>query len=277
MSLLDRIFNPLSLILINILIIIAAEFTGEGMFFMDTGLIHGIAILFIILAVSRIFFHYYTYDPFFEKIVHGVLGASIIFSISHIYEYASMNIYHTYKDSTFINAVNFYIIGFILIIIGTESFLRIPAHRSTRLIKILTAAISLFAILVIAFTIKSDWASLETDNPLPFIYAFLVLAIGTFGIFIIRKLKKMVPIAANFSNYLLASLLLIIFATVPYIFYEFIEEEFYAYTNRYQIIYFSHFAFFAALSLLFLAFTKVSWGGLYAEARQHEEKISNKH
>lgn len=277
MSLLDRILNPLSLILINILIIIAAEFTGEGMFFMNTGLIHGIAILFIILAVSRIFFHYYTYDPFFEKIVHGVLGASIIFSISHIYEYASMNIYHTYKDSTFINAVNFYIIGFMLIIIGTESFLRIPAHRSTRLIKMLIAAISLFAILVIAFTIKSDWASLETDSPLPFIYAFLVLAIGTFGIFIIRKLKKMVPIAANFSNYLLASLSLIIFATVPYIFYEFIEEEFYAYTNRHQIIYFSHFAFFAALSLLFLAFTKVSWGGLYAEARQHEEKISNKH
>ena len=122
MSLLDRMFNPFSLILINILVIIAAEFTGGGMFFMNTGLIHGVAILFIILAVSRIFFHYYTYDPFFEKIVHGVLGASIIFAASHIYEYASMNIYHTYKDSTFINAINFYLIGFMLIIIGTESF-----------------------------------------------------------------------------------------------------------------------------------------------------------
>lgn len=273
MSLLDKIFNPFSLIAINILIIIAAEFTGGGMFFMNTGLIHGVAILFIILSVSRIFFHYYTYDPFFEKIVHGVLGASIIFTASHIYEYASMNIYHTYKDSTFINAVNFYLIGFMLIIIGAESFLRIPARRSTYLIKMLTIAILIFTALIIAFTLNGNWASLEINSPIPFIYAFLVATIGALGIFIIHKLKKLVPIAANFSNYLLASITLIIFATIPYIFYDFIKARFYSYTNRHQIIYFSHFAFFAALSLLFLAFTKVSWGGLYAEARQHEEKI----
>lgn len=273
MSLLDRIFNPFSLIIINILVIIAAEFTGGGMFFINTGLIHGVAILFIILALSRMFSHYYTYDPIFEKIVHGALGASFIFAASHIYEYASMNIFHTYKDSTFINAVNFYLIGFMLIIIGAESFLRIIARRSTYLIKLLSIAILIFAALIIFFSIKSDFVSLEIESLAPYIYAVLVAGIGTLGIFIIRRVKKLVPISTGFSNYLLASLSLIIFATLPYIFYDFIEARFYSYTNRHQIIYLSHFAFFAALSLLFLAFTKVSWGGLYSEARQYEQMI----
>ena len=41
----------------------------------------------------------------------------------------------------------------------------------------------------------------------------------------------------------------------------------YLIVENYQIVYISHFAFFAALSFLFLAFTKLSWGGVYAETR----------
>src|SRR3989338_7394015 len=47
------------------------------------------------------------------------------------------------------------------------------------------------------------------------------------------------------------------------IFYEFLEE--YLGIAGYQIIYFSHFAFYAALSLMFLAYAKLSYLGEFYE------------
>lgn len=267
-NILDRIFNPKSLILINIAIILAAEFAGNGLFFYETGLIHAVAILFIILAVSRFFYHIYTFDPIFEKLVHATIAASVVFAISHIFEYVSMMIFHSYKDATFANVVNFYLIGFILIAIGAESFLRIIGRRSTYIIKLFFIIIFAFTILIILFSINDKLISLEPDSLAPFLYAFLIIVVGAIGIGIVREIKKIVPISAGFSNYLLSSLALLIFAMIPYVFYEFIAERFHYYNiQNYQIIYVSHFVFFAALSFLFLAFTKLSWGGIYAETR----------
>lgn len=267
-NILDKIFSPLSLILINIGIILAAEFVGGGLFFYETGMIHAVAILFIILAASRFFYHTYTYDPIFEKLVHATIAASVVFAISHIYEYANMMISHSYKDATFANVVNFYLIGFILIAIGAESFLRIIGHRSTYLIKLFSITILAFTILIILFTVNDKLISLRSERLAPSLYSFMIVIIGALGIGIVREIKKLVPISAGFSNYLISSLVLITFAMIPYIFYELIEERFYYYGIRnYQIIYISHFAFFAALSFLFLAFTKLSWGGIYAETR----------
>lgn len=267
-NILDKIFSPLSLILLNIGIIFAAEFAGGGLFFYETGLIHAVAILFIILAASRFFYHTYTYDPIFEKLVHATIAASVVFAISHIFEFASMMIFHSYKDATFANVVNFYLIGFILIAIGAESFLRIIDRRSTYIIKLFSITILAFAVLIVLFSINDKLISLEPDSFAPILYAFLIGIISIIGIGIVGKIKKLVPISAGFSNYLISSLVLIIFAMIPYVFYEFIAEKFYYYNiQNYQIIYVGHFAFFAALSFLFLAFTKLSWGGVYAETR----------
>lgn len=266
-NILDKIFNPVSLILINIGLILAAEFAGNGLFFYETGLIHAVAILFIILAASRFFYHTYTFDPIFEKLVHATIAASVVFAVSHIYEYASMIIFHSYKDATFANVVNFYLIGFILIAIGAESFLRIIGRRSTYLIKLFSITIFAFSILIVLFTINDKLISLEPESLAPALYTFLIGVISTLGIGIVREIKKLVPISAGFSNYLISSLVLLIFAMIPYVFYEFIEEGFNYYVDNHQIIYISHFAFFAALSFLFLAFTKLSWGGVYAETR----------
>lgn len=271
MPLIDRIFNPPSLVVINLLIIIVVEFTGNGKFFFETGLIHAVAILFIALTTSRIFYHYYTYDPIFEKFVHSALAASVIFASSHIFEYISMVVFSHYTDAIFANVINFYLIGFILIIIGAESFLRIVASRSTYLIKLFAVAIAVFSGLIILFALNNELISLEPSGLAPFVYAFLIGVFSFLGIYIVFKIKKTVPISAAFSNYLLSSIILIIISTLPYVFYEFIKEELYGYIKEYQIIYFSHFAFFAALSLLFLAFTKLKWGGLYEETRKFVE------
>lgn len=266
MPIIDKIFNYKILIAINLLIVFAAEFAGGGEFFFMTGAIHIVALLFIVLTVSRIFFHYYTFDPIFEKFVHMAIAASLVFSASHIFEFISMRFFYLYNDAIFANVVNFYIAAFALIIIGAESFLSTISHRSL-LKAVMWLAISIAGILTVLFFYNNELISLEPDSMAPFAYSAALLVVGLSGIRIILRVKKIAPISGAFSNYLAASLILIIFSTLPYVFYEFLEESAY-HIEEHQIIYASHFLFFAASSLLFLAFTKLSWGGIYAEVRE---------
>lgn len=267
MLLIDRIFNLTSLIIINLLIIISAEFIGDGKYFIETGLINIVAIFFIALIIARIFYRHYTHDPIFERFVYGVLIASLIFALSHIFEYTSVHIYNISEYATSLNAVNFYLSGFIVIAIGAELFLKIFFHRSLYVVAMLFVALfSLLTTSVISF-FNPGLISLEITRPEPYLYAILTIACAFIGISTVLKMKSLVPASSGFINYLLASLSLILISTIPYIFYEFIEETFGHLLGSYQIIYVGHFIFFAALSLLFLSFAKLNWGGLYAETR----------
>ena len=181
-----------------------------------------------------------------------------------------MHIYGLYGDVVFINVVNFYLIGFILITLGAESFLRRVKHRSKIILKILMAAIAVLAALIVLFNIRPYLISLEMDSLAPWIYGSLSLIIGLIGVLIVSKIKKTVGVSGSFDNYLMVSLILIISSTLPYIFYEFIEEG--LNIPLHQIVYLSHFLFFAALSVLFLAFNKLNWGGIYQEARKMMEE-----
>ena len=263
---LNKIASPVIFILVNLAIILIVELAGGGLFFYETGFIHALAIIFILLTIARISSHSYTHDQFLEKFIHATLAASLIFSLSHIIEYINMHIYGLYGDVVFVNVVNFYLIGFILITLGAESFLRRVKHRSTLMLKVAWLAILILAASIVLFNFRPHLISLEMDSLTPWIYSFLSLVVGLIGILTVIRIKKTVSAANNFGNYLIASLILIIGAIFPYIFYEFIEEGFGI--PLHQIISSSHFLFFAALSLLFLAFGKLSWGGIYEEARK---------
>ena len=86
---LDRIFTAPVLVLINFLIIFACETVGGGKFFEDSGAIHGIAILFIVLAGSRLFTRYYLFDPELKILLRTSLVAMGFFALSHFIEFAS--------------------------------------------------------------------------------------------------------------------------------------------------------------------------------------------
>ena len=49
MALLNKLFTPVGFILVNLAIIIMVELAGGGMFFYETGFIHALAIIFILL------------------------------------------------------------------------------------------------------------------------------------------------------------------------------------------------------------------------------------
>ena len=268
---LDKIFNLYSLIAINIAIIILTLTVGGGKFFYESGLIHAIAILFIILAVSRAFGHYYTYDPILEKFFHASLVALAVFAASHLVEFFSIEVLKEYKDATFAEVANLYLVSLLFIIIGAEFFLKIRHSWAVIIQKISGVAIFILLAFSAALLINDRLVSLEPERPTPYIYAGLIFIVGLTAIVEVLKIKQLVSITRSFTNYLSAAIVLIIFAAVPNIFYELLEKGFGI--AEYKIVYFSHFAFYAALSLLFLAFGKLSFlGGVYEDLKKLEQQ-----
>lgn len=269
----ERLFSPLTLIIANLAIIAAAEITGK--LFFNLGIIHIIALLFIALSVVRIFVRYYSYDPILEKFFMASLAALFVFAVSHIVEYFSMSVsaFVNYSDSVLVNTINFYLISLMLITIGAETFLRIRDGRKHTQIGVLIGLIAFFTILIFIFTTKKDLVSLEPENLTPYIYMSLVIFFGVIALVKTSAIGKQVSISSAFAKFLFASIFLIMLSTVPYIFYDVLETKFNF--PLYQIMYLSHFFFYASLSLFFLAFGRVKIkGGIYEEAKKIAPDIS---
>lgn len=262
---LDKIFNPYSLLVINIIVISLSLTIGGGLFFHESGLIHLITIFFLALAILRVFSHYYTYDPILEKFVHMSLISLIALSIAHLIEFISLDIFHKNEDAVIVNLVNFYLISLIVLIIGTEYFSKIRYKLSSFLIKALPIVIFIFVIITIIFFINDQMVSLKIGGLMPCVYTALIFIIGLLAVIEVSKIKKLTAVTVGFVNYLTGAVVFIIISTLIYILHSFIAS---LGIPEYQVDYFSHFTFYAALSLIFLAFTKLSYlGGVYEELR----------
>ncbi len=266
---LEKIFNPWVLLIINVIIIEAAESLGGGKLFYDTGLVHALAILFILLAISRAFRHYYTFDPVLEKFVHSVVAALIIFAASHILEFLSYVVFNLRDDAIFANVINFYLVSMILMTIGAERFLKVIKGRSRLFIGVLIVMIAVFSLLTVLNLVNDQWVSLDPLTPAFDLYAIAVIILGTLGTVWIWKIRRAVPATVGFSNYLIAAMIIIAFAGLQNLSYALFEN---IGIPSYQSVYLSHFAFYAALSLMFLAFTKLyHMGGVYDQLRDNED------
>ncbi|TSA43915.1 hypothetical protein D4R49_01535 [bacterium] len=263
---LDRVFNGYSLIAINVIIIVLALTVGGGLYFFETGLIHLIAILFIALAILRSFYHHYTYDPILEKFVHASLFALLVFAGSHIIEYVSMMFLNRYVDAVFANVANFYLISTFAIIIGATYFSSINHKTYSSLLRGFSYAIIAVLLLFSLFLFANDRAiSLDTQSGASYVYTFMLIVTGVLAAIEIVRIRRLTPIMSGFTKYLLAALIAILVAILPNIFYEVLGD---AGIPSYASIYVSHFLFYAALSLFFLAFKKMSYlGGVYEDLK----------
>lgn len=261
-SLVEKIFNFWTLLALNIVIILAAEFTGGGTFFYDTGLVHAIAVFFIILSESRVFVHYHTHDQYLEKLVHTSLIAMAVLAVSHFVEFISYMVLKFHEDAVFANVANFYIISLLLITLGAQMF--IDKHDQNRRIfsKIIIALILFQAFVICLFLARDELITLETRSPGVLIYIAGILIAAALTIYKLARIKRLVSISRPFINYLIAAVALIAVSAIQNILYEFFEET--LGMPQYQIIYLAHFEFYIALSFFFLSFVRISkLGGLY--------------
>lgn len=264
----EKIFNPWTLLALNAVIIFAAELAGGGEFFMETGLIHAIAIAFILLSVSRVYTHYHTFDAFLERLVHAALAAMTVFSFSHVAEFLSYMVFHLKEDAVFVNVANFYIASMLFIGLGAEYFIRTHNHKNRWAAYVIGFFILLALALIPIFMLRDDLPSLEPGEPMFAIYFVAVLAITTFTIIKLLNIRRLVSMTREFINYLIAAIALIGLSAIQNVAYDVLEEL--GMPDR-QIMYTSHFAFYGALSLMFLAFVRLAnLPGIYSALQKEK-------
>ena len=70
----EKLLSPYSLIAFNLTIFFSAEFFGGGTYFEETGLMHAIAIVFVVLILIRIFSEYAFSDHILRRFLKIQLG-----------------------------------------------------------------------------------------------------------------------------------------------------------------------------------------------------------
>ncbi len=267
---LEKILNPWVLLSLNVLIIIATELSGS--FFQETGIIHLIAILFVVLAISRIFVHYDVYDRFLKLLIIGGSVALVILSLSHIVEFLGYVVFKTYEDAIFINVVNFYVISMLVVTVGAEYFIHALKRNPITTISVLITGIVAFFFLTLSIFLKKISVSLEPNEAIVYVYGAIVLVTLFFSINYLSKIKREVPIMSGFVDYFIASFILIALSALQYVFYDVLQKTG---MPMLQIVYISHFLFYGALSFIFLAFARLTnLGGVYKEADEYKKLSS---
>lgn len=266
---LERFFNAPTFIVINLLIVLACETVGGGTYFAESGLIHGIAVLFIFLAATRIFTRYYLFDPELKILLRSSLVAMGFFALSHFLEFAAYEIFHGYSDAAFANVINFYAISILTMLYGAETVIVRYRKKGEWLLAAIAIAIAGLVVLTALFMSGTLSVSLEPDEPTPYIYAALMLFSWALCLLRWRRISKMYAWFGRFTNTVMLSAFMVVLAAMPNIFYDLFEHFG---IEKIQSIYLSHFTFYAAISVMYLAYDQVqNLGGLHKDLREEIE------
>lgn len=255
----EKIFNHWTLLVINILIVIAAE--ASGTFFARSGLIHLLAIIFVGLGLVRLWFHTHVHDQYLEPIIHRGILALLVLAISHIVEYVSFMHLKLPRQAIYANVINFYLAGLLIINLGVEGFLRKLRNDSSKIIPTSWIVIAGFFVLIGILFMNPQSVSLSPGSWHVFGYLLATTLVATFSIYRLTLLKNHVAIMVKFISYFIAAIILISACAVISATEEYIAQ---LGVPTIQIAFINHFLFYGALSLVFLAYERLlHLGGVY--------------
>ncbi len=252
---LDRIFGGWVLLGVNLFLIAAVELFGEGKWFLDTGLIHAIAVFFIVLAISRIFLHYYPFDTVLEKFVHACLAALVVFAASHFVEFLSYSVFSLSWGVVFANVGNFYIASLLLVIVGAEFFLRLLYGRSVIYLSLLTVIVLVPIVFSAVLFYNPSFLALFLEGPVLYLYPILIILITAVGLHRLRAIQRHTSFTKDFIDYFMVAFVLVALSALQNFLYVPLENAFGI--PIYQTVYVSHFLFYAALSMMFFSFSRI--------------------
>lgn len=269
---LEKILNPYLFVLLNLAIILAAEFTGGGAYFEDTGLIHIIAIIFVVFCVYLISNFWYLRRGVFFNIFQGFLIALTFFSLVHIIEYMAITkaLGERMAELADFNAMILYGLGFTIIFNEFKKILNLyhGHHSKTGPAWLIVAVLALTSF----FTLMRGNADfLGSDILLPFLMLIFNAGIGAFLFFRSSDIEEIMPMFRELMSYMRFSFIFIIIAVL----FEFLEGLEMSWVSATQITYSAHFSFYIALSIQLLAMGKLfKLGGIYKDLREEIIKIT---
>jgi hypothetical protein len=270
MQALEKLLSPFSLLAINIVIIFAVEFVGGGLYFYDSGWIHGMAVLFVALASARVFSTYSYKDPILRRLLNLSLVALFIFAMSHFAEFLSEGIFKEAEDQSFGDIINLYPSSLLLILAGTEYVLSM-IHRRSRLVAKIAPVLSVlfvFLTLFLLYAHNPNFTSPKVNAVMAYLYLATVLLLSVFAIFDLKEIKNIQPLK-SFSIVMMWSIACIastvVISALRGTFPDVIR------VSDVQIVYITHFIFYASISLMCIAFSKIKPTGIYAETGKYIE------
>ena len=250
---LEKLLNAWVLLALNIVIIVAAEFSGS--LFLETGLIHIIAFGFLVLGISRVFVHYSAFDRYLQPLIVGSVVALLFFTFSHMFEYMSFHITSTdfYDDTLYTTVTNIYLTAMLLITTGAQYFLSKKDSAWGRWYALCAASLATGTLTILVLMGSVDLA-FEPDEPWLYAYALALVLVTVLCVRSLRSLGSHVSIMKSFAVYLGLGVVLIALSALHYVLYDILKD---AGLPLVQVVYISHFCFYAALSVMFLAFPKI--------------------
>ena len=270
-----KLVTPMSLITLNVAIVLAVEFAGGGRFFVDTGLIHAMAILFILMSLAIVFVPYRLRDNIMMNLVRGSMAAMFVFALSHVAEFLGYMVFHLPEDAVFANVANFYLVSTFMILVGAEMFLRIHSERrSGAYLTGYLIGVAVFVTMAIAVYLDNALVSFDKLGPSLVFYTVSVLAAAAVGTVSLVRMRHVSSLIAEFSEVLRIALIFISLSTLLNIYYEILGDTFGL--PSFQIINLAHFGFYASLSAMVFAFVQLSrkmenLGGIYADIKAAED------
>ena len=269
----EHVFNHWTLLTINIVIIAAIQL--NHMFFLQTGLIHLLAIIFVALGLFRLWFHPQIHDQYIKPIIRQGIFALLILATAHILEYLSYRI-GLPRQTIYANNINFYLTGLLLIILGGEAFLReyLKAFKperqrySTITIFICKIGLVIFPLLMLLYFISPTLVNLHPDSWHMYVYILAAVTVSLLGISRLRSFKHHATFMSNFINYFTAAFIIVGLCALLSAGEEFLVGLEIPST---QIALVNHFLFYGALSLMFLAYQRV----LNVHDLEEEKKVKS--
>lgn len=260
----EKLFTPYVLIAFNLVIILCAEFIGGGTYFAETGLVHAIAVLFVLLILIRIFSDY----AFSDHILRGFLKIQLAFflflGLVHVYEYLGLYVFMLNDEIVELSAMASYLLWMLGVLLALEFVFRIY-NKKTALFTWILSTILAFGFLMLVGANVSITVAERLSELLPPMMLVAIVGFGVVGIVSLRKIRAIMPVFMEYSRYAIPAMVLLVLTA----FSEYFEST--HFLNNFgisdtQTLYISHFLIYAVLSLLLVGFGKLKKPmGIYAE------------
>ena len=228
------------------------------------------AILFIGLSLTRIFQNYHLYDPFLKRFVNAALVSLLFFSGSHVIEFIAIVVLKLPPQVALVNVFSIYVVSILFLILGVQFVLRKTRRQSSPYSWILVALLTCLITSIIYVMVKPDshYGAASAPSVALSLFGISLILITIFQIIGFFKIRKILPMLAKMQNYLILASVFIIISALPNMFF---ELSMFPTLAAHQAVYFSHYAFYAAASALFLSFgTLGKMGGLYEDIREED-------
>ncbi|HAS85002.1 MAG TPA: hypothetical protein DCS23_02955 [Candidatus Yonathbacteria bacterium] len=260
----EKLFTPYALIALNLAIILSAEFIGGGTYFAETGLVHGVAIVFVGLIIVRIFSDY----AFSDYILRGFLKIQLAFflflGLVHVYEYLGLDVYMLNPEVVELSVMGSYLLWITGVLLAFEFVFRIYSRRTVAFVSVFSAVLIGVFLLLVGANISPSIAD-SLPEWLPQVMLAGIVGFGIAGISAIRNIREIMPVFRGYSHYAIPAIVLISISAFSEHFESTGALEILG-VSGVQILYISHFLVYAALSLLLIGFGKLKKPmGIYTE------------